>query len=78
METCGVQDPRLDFWYGQGLTDGAESFGFEGYLGWRELTYRDSSVGFGREFSPFIRAFRGVRGDVPPAGLYVLGGVLEV
>ena len=46
---------------------GARWFRFAGHPVWQELTDLGGAVGGGREFSPFIRAFRGVRGDTPPA-----------
>ena len=76
-DSCGTQGPGLRLGYRQGLTDRVRSFGFAGRPGWQELAYRGSAMGVGGEFSPLIRAFRGVRGDVPPAGQCV-SGVLEV
>ena len=67
MDSCGVQDSGLDFGCRQGLINRARAFRFESHSGWQVLTDLGASVGFGEDFSPFLGAFRGVRGDVPPA-----------
>ena len=53
-----------------------ELFRFKSLPGWQKLTDLGGAVGVGEEVSPLIRAFRGVRGDVPPVCLCV-SGVLE-
>ena len=67
MEACGIQDPGWDFWCGQGLSNKVRAFRFESHPRWQVLTDLSASVGFGVNFSPLLGAFRGVRGDTPPA-----------
>ena len=58
---------------------GARWFRFAGHPGWQELADLGASVGFGVNFSPLLGAFRGVRGEYPPAGkvMKFAGGLLS-